>query len=181
VVEVPLKTEALQSLLIGADYTILIYAEPGEIASDLIEARIAAFLTETEIWRKRERKGQPYTYNLRPLIFELHYTGYDAPAEEHRIFLRVQQRPGATGRPDEVVDALGFDDFARTLRRERLYFSDSADDVALFAAYPVVEQAAISRDDGKLLRRKKRRGRDRTPAKSPEGRSISERAADEFV
>ena len=180
-VEVPLKATSLQSILIGADYTILIFAEPGEIDPTLIEERITTFLNATEIWRERERKGQKYTYNLRPLAFELRYDGYDAVAEEHRIFLRVQQRPGATGRPDEVVDALGFDDFARTLRRDRLYFSDNAEDNALFATYPVIEQAAIAKDDGRASRRKKRRGRERTPAKAPEGRSISERAADEFV
>jgi len=183
IAEVPLKTASLQQIMIGADYTILIYAEPGEIAETLIQSRIAGFWAETEIWRERERKGQKYTYNLRPLIFELRYDGYDTEAEEHRIFLRVQQRPGATGRPDEVIDALGFDDFARTLRRERLYFSDADEDTAIFAAYPVIEQAAIAKDAGQRFKRRKRRGRDRnrTPFKAPEGRSISERAGDEFV
>jgi len=182
VVEVPLNTDALQSLLIGADYTILIFAEPGEIAPELIEEHIGTFLAQTEIWRERERKGQPYTYNLRPLILELRYEGYDAAAEEHRIFLRVQQRPGATGRPDEVVDAMGLDDFARTLRRDRLYFSGRPADEAVFAPYPIIEQATISREDGRGRRRKKRRGRERSGAPgTPEGRSISERAGDEFV
>ncbi len=181
--EVPLKTASLQNLLIGADYTILIYAEPGEIEPTLIDNQITDFWAQKEIWRERERKGQKYTYNLRPLVFELRYLGYDQAAEEHRIFLRVQQRPGATGRPDEVVDALGFDDFARTLRRGRIYFSDQAEDVACFADYPVIEQAAISKDDGKRGKRRKRRGRpqERPQPKAPEGRSISDRAADEFV
>lgn len=183
VVEVPLKTASLQSVLIGADYTILIFAEPGEIDPTLIEERIATFLNKTEVWRERERKGQKYIYNLRPLALELRYDGYDTTAEEHRIFLRVQQRPGATGRPDEVVDAMGFDDFARTLRRDRLYFSDSEADVTVFAGYPVIEQASITKDEGHSPRRRKRRGRDRpkAPAGTPEGRSISERAGDEFA
>jgi hypothetical protein len=77
---------------------------------------------------------------------------------------------------------MGLDDFARTLRRDRLYFSDSEEDIAVFAAYPVIEQAAISKGDGSRRRRKKRRGAGQRPAPgTPEGRSISERAADEFV
>lgn len=177
--EVPLKTPSLQNLLIGADYTIRIYAEPGEIADSFLEERIAAFLATSEIWRERERKGEKYEYNLRPLVFELRYEGYDVTAEEHRIFLRVQQRSGATGRPDETLAALELDDYARTLRRERLYYADQPDDVALFAHYPVIEQAAISRAVTKRRSRKQYHQQAATP--QPTGRSISDRAGDEFV
>ena len=69
-------------------------------------------------------------------MLELRYEGYDSEAEEHRILLRVQQRSGATGRPDEVVDAMDLDDFARTLRRDRLYLADDAADVAVFRRTP---------------------------------------------
>lgn len=178
--EVLLKTEALQGLLIGADYTILIYAEPDEIAPGLIEQRIAEFLAKPAIWRERERKGEKYIYNLRPLVFELTYAGYDPASEEHRILLRVQQREGATGRPDEVVAALGFDDYARTLRRDRLYFANQPTDVAVFAAYPIVRQDEIAHPaNAKRLSRRRRKGPvHHTPHKT--GRSISERAGDEF-
>ena len=176
--ELPGKPTALQNLIIGADYTIVIYAEPGEIDGAGLQARIDRLLATDEIWRVRERKGKPYAYNLRPLVLDLRYTGYDAATEEHRIFLRVQMRSGATGRPDEVVDALGLDDFPRTLRREYLYFEDVADDVALMAAYPVVEQAQVAAPKGMLQQvsqvapaaETRRRG----------GRSLGERAADEF-
>lgn len=181
--EIPLKADALHNQLIGSDYTIVLYAAPDELPAELVEERIAAFLAEGAVWRERERKGERYRYNLRPLVFELAYLGYDAAAEEHRIALRVQQRAGATGRPDEVVDSLGFDDFARTLRRERLYVSGDPADAALFAAYPVVEQSAIAAPDA-APRRKKRRRTQRSaerPAAPRAGRTIAERAGDEFV
>ena len=176
--ELPEKTTALQNLIIGADYAIVLYAAPGEVDGAGLQARIDRLLATDEIWRVRERKSKPYAYNLRPLILELAYTGYDAASEEHRIFLRVQMRSGATGRPDEVVDALGLDDFPRTLRRERLYFDDVPDDVAVMAAYPVIEQAQVAAPRGLLQRM--------APATQPGdarrrgGRSLGERAADEF-
>jgi radical SAM-linked protein len=183
IAELPLKAPALQGLLIGADYTILLYAEPDELARTTIDAAIAQVLAQSEIWRERERKGESYTYNLRPLIFELRYQGYDAEKEEHRIFLRVQQRAGATGRPDEVVAALGLDNHARTLRRDRLYYADQPDDVAIFAAYPVIEQSAIAAS--KPMQRKgwrdQRRDSPEPRQRATSGRSISERAGDEFV
>lgn len=180
--EIPLKAEALQNLVIGADYTILIYADPGELAEDLLQARIATFLATPVIWRERERKGERYTYNLRPLVFELRYDGYDAAGEAHRIFLRVQQRAGATGRPDEVVDALGFDDFARTLRRDRLYFADAPADVAIFAGYPVITQGEIAgaTERGATLPRRAPPPDDAASRPPTRGRSLGERAGDEF-
>jgi radical SAM-linked protein len=176
--DVPLKADALQSQLIGADYTILIYAAPDELGVDDLERRIHCFLSEQTIWRERERKGQPYRYNLRPLVFELRHEGYAPDEEVHHIFLRVQQRAGATGRPDEVVNALGLDNFARTLRRDRLYIASQPADATLFAKYPVVKQEEISQP----LPSGKRRRRDHAPAPHiPQGRSISQRAGDEFV
>lgn len=179
--EVPLHAPPLQTLVIGADYTILLYAAPGEIPESLLKERIADFLARTTIWRERERKGKPYTYNLRPLVFELRYEGYDPALEEHCIFLRVQVRSGATGRPDEVVDALGFDDFARTLRRERLYFADNEEDVAVMAQYPVISQEQIAAPRG-VRGESSRRLAPAVEIGPREGqRTINERAADEFL
>ena len=181
--EVPLKTASPQSLNIGADYTILIYADVDEVSELELRAKIDAFLGKREHWRERERHGKPYRYNLRPLVFELRYTGYDADAAEHRIFLRVQMRAGATGRPDELVDALGFDDYARTLRRERIYFADSEQDQAVFAAYPVIAQDEISPERPKPLRKgrkRRRRAGAQGEADRQNNQPFAEKAADEF-
>jgi len=192
--EVPIKTASLQSLLLGSDYTILIYAEPGEIPDGLIQARIDDFLAQEIVWRERQRKGNHYRYNLRPLVFELTYLGYDPAVEEHRIFLRVQQRDGATGRPDEVVGALDFDDFARTLRRDRIHMADNPEAVALMTGYPLIEQAEIDHPDN--VRPQKNRGKDRRKNRGKRGKpdkahsgerpeikpqSFAEKAGDEFV
>ena len=176
--EVDLKAPALQGLLIGADYSIVLYATPEELAPEALQARVTDFLAEAEIWRERERKGERYTYNLRPLVYLLRYDGYDPDAEAHRLFLRVQQRAGATGRPDEVVDALGLDDQARTLCRERLYREDFPDDVAIFAQYNVIRQEEIAGPAGSG--QAAQRGRAALATARPVGRSLSERASDEF-
>lgn len=178
-IEVPLKAESLQSQLIGADYRIILYAEPHEISEELLQSRIEALLAQSEIWRERERKKRRYRYNLRPLVLELLYDGYKKEIEEHQIFLRVQQREGATGRPDEVVSELGFEDFARTLRRERLYLKNQPQDVRLFARYPVVAKEQIQTSISRRGKRSKLRKRQKSP--SAPGRSISERAGDEFA
>jgi radical SAM-linked protein len=180
--EVPISSPALQALLTGADYTILLYTEPGELESVTIDAAIADLLAQEEIWRERERKGERYRYNLRPLIFELQNLGYDETKEEHRIFLRVQQRAGATGRPDEVVSALGLANHARTLRRDRLYYSDRPDDIAIVSAYPIIEQSAINAPKpSRPHRRNQPRKDDKYNPRAAPGRSISERAGDEFA
>lgn len=177
--EVPLKTPALQSQLIGADYLISIYAEPHELQPEEIRNAIESFMNRSEIWRTRERKGKVYSYNLRPLILELIYEEYRSDSEEHCIVLRVQQREGATGRPDEVVSELGFDNYARTLCRQRLYMSGTPEDAALFEQYPVVTKAQIQKDvrNGSTPRKREKQKRSDSTA---QGRSISERAGDEF-
>ncbi|MCY3709689.1 MAG: TIGR03936 family radical SAM-associated protein [Caldilineaceae bacterium] len=181
--EVPFKTVSPQSLTIGADYTVLIYADAGEVSERELEAKIEAFLAKREVWRERERHGQRYRYNLRPLVLELRYSGFDAAEAEHSIFMRVQMRPGATGRPDELVDALGFDDYARTLRRERIYFFDCEEDLALFAPYPVISQNEISPERPRPRRkgRKRRRRAGAQPRVDKQtNQPFAEKAADEF-
>lgn len=173
----PLHAPSLASTLVGADYTIILYVSDEELSEAVLAARIADFLALGEVCMERQRKKERYAYNLRPLVFEVKAAPYDPVAEEHVIFVRVQQRKGATGRPDEVLKALGLDDLPRTLRRDRLYFEHNSEDAAVFAAYPVIEQQEIARP---LLTAPPPAATLRAGPLQSDGRSISERAADEF-
>jgi len=68
----------------------------------------------------RSRRGKEY--DLRPLIEELSLISgpnSDTPA----LFLRLSARQSATGRPEEVVSALGYDPFSARYIRTRLILS----------------------------------------------------------
>ena len=52
----------------------------------------------------RERRGK--TYDLRPLVEALEPRP-GRETEPARLWMRLKALPGATGRPDEVLDALG--------------------------------------------------------------------------
>ena len=173
--ETPLKGPALQTLLIGADYTLSILAVDDEPSANEIETAVRSFLDNAEEWRTRERKGRTYRYNLRPLVLELRYIGASVETGEHKLFLRVQQREGATGRPDEVISALGLDKYARRLQRDRLFFSSVEEDVAQFSQYPVVSKADIAGTQPSTQRRRKK-----GKPKRHIGRTINQRAADEI-
>ena len=70
----------------------------------------------------RERRGKEY--DLRPLVLEL---GLEED-EDGRLLLamRLLLQPGKTGRPDEVLDALGLDPLSVRVHRTRIVLEDGA-------------------------------------------------------
>jgi len=89
----------------AADYRVWLQSVPPED----VAARCAALLVAESLPRVRGEKA----YDLRLLILEL------APCPEC-VWMRLSARPGATGRPDEVIAALGFADQVQRYVRERL-------------------------------------------------------------
>ncbi|MCX6037075.1 MAG: TIGR03936 family radical SAM-associated protein [Chloroflexi bacterium] len=65
----------------------------------------------------RERRGK--TYDLRSLIESLELLPADG-SESLRLHMRLAAREGATGRPEEVLDALGFQFETTRIERTRL-------------------------------------------------------------
>ena len=177
---VALNSKPLQATLLGADYTLSIQTPDLPDGTD----RVQEFQARKEIWRKRQRKGREYTYNLRPVVHELEFMGPSSDGASVAFTLRVQLLDGATGRPDEVLAELGLTDFPHLLHRDRLYFSSEPGDAVVFSPYKLVQQDDIAspeeathlhKSKGRKRFRKKRKG---TGAAQPQ--VFGDKAADEF-
>jgi len=106
---------ALSEQLIAAEYRVWLR----DTAEDVVQSAVTAFLASESVpLAKRGRKYRGRTYDLRPLIEALHIEA--APAPWIGLWLRARARPGATGRPDEVLKALGLADIPRRCTRTHL-------------------------------------------------------------
>ncbi|MBN1955169.1 MAG: DUF2344 domain-containing protein [Anaerolineae bacterium] len=115
VVEVDEAEPALPTRVQAAEYAVTV--ETGEPHHE-IRQRVANLLSAASL--PRERRGRPY--DLRPLIEEL------AVAQERAgavlLHMRLAAREGATGRPEQVLDALGLEEGFFTICRQRLLLSE---------------------------------------------------------
>lgn len=113
---ISLSQPALQTQVQSAEYLAL-PLDPLDEAS--LSAAVAALLEAAEL--PRERRGKPY--NLRPLIQTLEIR----PTSEEQspgLCMRLEAREGATGRPEEVLLALGLDPAAFRVERIALHLSN---------------------------------------------------------
>ena len=107
------RAPALQTLMVSAEYEVTI---PAELASGL-DGKLAALMDASSL--PRERRGKQY--DLRPLIESISpLPGGAGPGV--RVFLRLAARAGATGRPEEVLAALGISAEETRVERTRLIF-----------------------------------------------------------
>jgi len=114
VAQVPLNAPALQAELRWAEYVVTV--ETGG-APEQIEQKVQAFLAAPTL--PRERRGK--SYDLRPLVLSLVVEAVrDSSA---RIVMRLLADASAgTGRPDEVLAALGWRDAPVQIHRRKLGF-----------------------------------------------------------
>ncbi len=113
ILEVEASLPALQATLESSEYEITLLEHLPELAE-----RVNELLKTSELIRQRQGK----TYNLRPLIHELRLVSPD-PDGCQRMIALLAARNGATGRPEEVILALGGDPTAARVHRSRLNFS----------------------------------------------------------
>lgn len=116
--EVALAGPALMSRAATVDYQALVQWQ-GSAAS--LEAHLQAWLAQDSVVRARERKGQGATYDLRPLVEHLWIVGQSEG--QYVVGMRLKSGPQSTGRPDEVLKALGLWDSASGLERTAIVFA----------------------------------------------------------
>jgi radical SAM-linked protein len=115
--EVPMALPPLPGQVMAAEYEVLVETEG---TADEIKARLAGLLAMASLPRHRQRPGQERAYDLRPLIQELWFVGWRANLAV--IGMRLQADPQGTGRPDEVMAALGLADAVCGTERLQLFF-----------------------------------------------------------
>ncbi|MEW6651770.1 MAG: TIGR03936 family radical SAM-associated protein, partial [Chloroflexota bacterium] len=97
---VELHSPALPCLVLSALYQVTLL-DPADYTE--LHKRIQELLARAQI--QRERRGK--MYDLRPLIEWLEIAS--ATPEKTELCMQLASREAATGRPDEVLDALGLD------------------------------------------------------------------------
>jgi radical SAM-linked protein len=102
----------LQTQLQSAEYEVMLLE-----AADLARAaeQLPALMAAASI--PRERRGKPY--DLRPLIER-------AEVHDGMLHVRFASREGATGRPEELLDALGIPSSRTRIERSGLIFKPRA-------------------------------------------------------
>lgn len=117
--EVPLSSPSLQQSMAESRYEVG-FLDP--VDADHLRLAVAGVLNAETLPRTRQRKdGKRQVFDLRPLILEM---AVDETDEGPRLRLRLVQTATQTGRPDDVLAALGFDPLDARVHRVGLEFAE---------------------------------------------------------
>ena len=111
---VDLSAPKLQKRIISAEYEVTL--NPSTPNNELGD-RVVKLLAQESLPRTRRGKS----YDLRPLIEDL---SLESISNEITLRMRLMVGEGKTGRPDEVVLALGEDPLEARIHRSRLVFKE---------------------------------------------------------
>jgi hypothetical protein len=117
--ETPLIGPSLQQQMAESVYEVAFSeAVDGPALRDAVAAMLAAPTLLRE--KKRTKDGRPQQFDLRPLILALDVIEGAGPL----LRLRLVHTATQTGRPDDVLDALGLDPLAARVHRVGLRFTE---------------------------------------------------------
>lgn len=112
--EVSLSDKSLQSQMHASEYEVAFFAPQSE---EKLGGIISEILAESEIIRTRRKK----TYDLRPLILDLAVIQLENDEPGLRMLLLAE--PGQTGRPDELLEEMGYQNTDVLAKRTNLILS----------------------------------------------------------
>ncbi len=114
--EVYPKLPSLQSQVRAAEYRVTVFWDGSqeEMEGKLLAEQVRQLLVAEQLPRQRRGKD----YDLRPLIEDLWVEGKET--DGWVLGMRLRAGSQGTGRPDEVLDALGLAEKLYVVRRERL-------------------------------------------------------------
>jgi radical SAM-linked protein len=115
VLDVPLGDPSLQAQTETASYEVTLL---DDISPEDLALRVATLLAKADL--KRERRGKPY--DLRPQILTLAIS--EDEEDRPRLDMTLTLLPGQTGRPDEVLLALGLEPTAARVHRTRVHLGN---------------------------------------------------------
>ena len=120
---------AAPAAVVAADYRVLVAGAPRWA----LEGAVMALLAATALPRERRREKKTTVFDLRPLLLDLQVRS--SGGDGVTLAMRLRHAPGAVGRPEEVVAALGEPPvpspdaplLLRSVVRERLIMADDPD------------------------------------------------------
>jgi radical SAM-linked protein len=125
--EVDLGEDALQVQMKASEYEVTFYDRQ---ATEVLRYKVDQLLSQDEIQHTRRKK----TYDLRLLILELEVITNSSG--EPGLYMRLLAEPGATGRPDDLLDELGYPNTDYLVRRTRLILAKSEFDSSVESQSP---------------------------------------------
>lgn len=108
---VDLGEDALQVQMKASEYEVTFYDRQ---APEVLSHTVDQLLSQDEIQHTRRSK----TYNLSPLILELEVITHSSG--ECGLLMRLLAEPGATGRPDDILTSMGYQNTEYLVKRTRI-------------------------------------------------------------
>lgn len=124
VVEVGLGLPSLQSQVRSAEYRVIVETDkkPNEV-----ETALNSLLSSEKLPWQHNRDKEVRKYDLRALVDDLWLIEYHSP--EFIIGMRLRCDGSGTGRPEQVLSALGFTAHPKAIHRTRLILEKQAKSV----------------------------------------------------
>jgi len=115
VYHVDLREDALQVQMAASEFKVNFF-DPQD--PQALSEKVDSLLAQDSIMRKRRKK----VYDLRPLLIEINVI--DRDNGEPGLQMKLKAEEAATGRPDEVLNEMGFKNTEYLVCRTKLFFGD---------------------------------------------------------